>query len=79
MNKITSTLLTIALAAWGADAPETPKPKPIEDAIWEKALADNTKPADAAIVERILLSDCYETQLTVFAAPNQRLLTPNEA
>jgi hypothetical protein len=26
-----------------------------------------------------LLSDCDEAQLTIFAAPNQRLFTPNEA
>ena len=53
MKKIALTLMALAAASAGvfaADTPgeEAPKPKPIEDALWEKALADNAKAADTA-------------------------------
>jgi len=44
------TLMLLAVAilvpVWGVE--EAPKPKPIEDALWEKALADNGKEAEKA-------------------------------
>ena len=50
MNKITNTLLAIALAAsagWAADPPGAEAPKKSEaELLYEKILAENTKEAD---------------------------------
>ena len=71
MNKITNTLLAIALAAsagWAADPPETPK-KSDAEVLYEKLLAENTKEADKA----------YGAYLVALNKANEAILKKLEA
>jgi len=73
MNRLTSTLLAIALAAsagWAADPPGAEAPKKSEaELLYEKLFEANTKQADAA----------YVAYLKALEAANQKILAGLEA
>jgi hypothetical protein len=73
MNRVTATILSLALAVsagWAADPPAAEeKPKTPAEVLYEKLLADNTKQADAAYV-------AYQKALD---AANQKILVGLEA
>jgi hypothetical protein len=73
MNRLTSTLLAIAMAAsagWAADPPGAePKPKTPAEVLYEKLLVENTKPVDAA----------YVAYLKALDVANQAILKKLEA
>ncbi len=71
MNRVTATILSLALAAsagWAADPPETPK-KSEAELLYEKLLAENTKEADKQ----------YGEYLAALAKANDAILKKLEA
>ena len=72
MNRMTATILSLALAAsaaWAGDAPTDEKPKTPAEQLYEKLLAENTKDADKK----------YGEYLKALEAANQKILAGLEA